>query len=225
VAGFREHVCRPDTGGALDLELKPGQKVDAFTYIPVPAKGDIEKLVIQSGDNRVLRYALTGKVKPLDALYADPDDKTGFSAREEFVGKMGTAFQLPLYPWNPGSALDMVVERVATLSEPVVADEELPEGSKNLVVWLRVKNVGASEATVNGETFSVRARMDDGSAVQSTGGLLHATAKRTLEDCVEIEKGAETTVRVCIQIPKDATPKALVIAGHLDELRRWVIPL
>jgi len=52
-----------------------------------------------------------------------------------------------------------------------------------------------------------------------------ATAKRTLEEGVEIEKGAEVTVRVCFQIPNDATPKALVIAGHLDEMQRWVVPL
>jgi hypothetical protein len=52
-----------------------------------------------------------------------------------------------------------------------------------------------------------------------------ANAEQTLEEGVEIEKGAEVTVRVCFQIPNDATPKALVIAGHLDEMQRRVVPL
>ncbi len=215
---------RPDTGSDIDLQLKPGQKMDAYTYVALPAKGDIEKLIIQSHDDRVLRYALTGKVKPLEAAYADPDDKSGCSARSECAAKVGVPFPLPLREPVYQSAFDVTVDSHTVVSEPITEDGELPEDHVNLVVSLRARLVPPSPKTaLDFSGLNISARMDDGSVAEGIRELVHATGKRSVD--FNLEKAAEVKFRMSIPIPKDAKPTALIIKGPFDEMRSWVIEL
>ncbi|MBM3496793.1 MAG: DUF4352 domain-containing protein, partial [Armatimonadetes bacterium] len=216
-------VCRPETGEDLAMTLKPGQKVDAFTMITLPAKGDIEKLIVQSGDDRVLRYALKGKVKPLDAAYADPEDKTGCTARVEFAGKIGAAFPLPLTEPSYQDAFDLTVDGITTIATSLT-EEELPEGTQNLVVALRIKNASRE----GGKYFrydSLRAelQMEDGSTIEAKQRLIHVTSNRDVD--FTLAKGAEVKCRIAFEVPNDTKAKTLVIRGSSEQSRSFVFTL
>jgi hypothetical protein len=216
-------VFRSDTLVGLGMELKPGQKVDAFTIIPIPAKGDIEKLIIQSGDDRVLRFALTGKVKPLDPTYADPDDKSGFTAREELAARVGVTFPLPLDDPNHQDAFDLTVDGISTVTASLT-EEEQPEGTHNIVLALRLKNASQEGGKFfRGDCFHAELRMDDGSTVEAKARLLHATAARDVD--FTLAKGAEVKCRIYFEVPTDAKPKHLAIRSSSEQSRSYVFTL
>ena len=70
--------------------MKPGQKMAVRALMMVPAVGEIPKLIIKASDGLVLRYDLTGKVKPLAAPYASAADKSGASAADKIEAPIGS---------------------------------------------------------------------------------------------------------------------------------------
>jgi hypothetical protein len=91
---FVQNAGSRETGEALNVNLKPAQKVEAYTVIKVPAKGVVPKLIVKPESGGVIRYDLRGVAKPLTAPFADPADKTGATALKEIPGQNGQYYPL-----------------------------------------------------------------------------------------------------------------------------------
>ncbi len=79
---FANFLGREGSTTALNLYLKPTQKIDVFIPILVPAKGTIPKLIIENKDENgspVLRYDLSKSIRGLSAPYAATDPFTALS--------------------------------------------------------------------------------------------------------------------------------------------------
>jgi hypothetical protein len=216
-------ASRPETGEGLSMPLKPGQKVNAYALMTVPAKGDIEKLIVEVGDGRVLRYALTGKIKPLDAAWADPSDKSGCTPRTELPGKVGVTLPLFLTEPNHQDAFDVTVDGISTVTTSLT-DDELPEGTHNIVVAMRVKNASRDGGKLfRFDSVLAELQMEDGSTVEARQRLVHATANRDVD--FKLAKDAEVKFRIHFEVPTDSKAKTLVLRGPNAAGRSYVFPL
>jgi hypothetical protein len=72
-------IAREKTGESLSTTLNPGQKIDAYTVIPVAGWGEVPKLIVGNAyapKAPIVRYDLRGKVAKLAAPFADAKDRT-----------------------------------------------------------------------------------------------------------------------------------------------------
>ncbi len=198
---FSQNAGVEKTNSSLEMQLKPAQKVDAFTYVSVPAAGEIPKVIFKSRDDLVLRYDLKGKVKPLPAPYADPADPTGATALSKVPAKMGEAYPICEYSFT----LDSV-----SLSDTPIADMELAEGNRYLVLKATVKDVAPSQQMLRFDTFSPVLRDEDGATVEYSQNLLAASRDKSIE--TQMDPGQEMKVRIIYQVPKDLGLKTLSIS-------------
>jgi hypothetical protein len=194
------------TKNFMEIALKPGQKVDAYLIVPVPAKGEIPKMIFKSSDNLVLRYDLKGKVKPLVAPYADPADPSGASALANTPAKFGTSYPLGEFNFNLEGT---------SLSEDAIAGWELAEGNRYLALNATVKNASPVKQFLRGDAFAISLKDVDGSEVTYNGDMLLASRDKPVE--TDVSPGQELKVRILFQVPKDVGLKTLAISrseGH-----------
>lgn len=213
------HPCRATWGDALTRQdvavlLKPAQKLEMYTVIPVPAAGEIPKLMVQSNrddDGPVLRYDLRGKVKPLSAPVADPADATGATARSEVPAQLNTSYGL--------QTLNVTVEKTELITTAL--DIAPPaNGGRFLVATLLVKNLLPRESRLRWDTMRVTLLSTDGEKLRYISMLL-ATANRRFDQMLDAD--GEARVRIYCEVPKDATPQTLAISQ--GDSRAYVFPM
>ncbi len=117
---YPQNIGVESTQEALSLDLKPAQKLDAYTIITVPARGEVPKLIVKAQDQLVIRYDLRKKVKGLAAPFGDPADKSGATALADVPAVVGT--YCPVGMWD--ARLDSTSYTTGAIKE------EAPEGAR-----------------------------------------------------------------------------------------------
>ncbi|HEX8834287.1 MAG TPA: DUF4352 domain-containing protein, partial [Abditibacteriaceae bacterium] len=188
------------TSEGLDIELKPAQKIEAFTVVVVPAKGVMPKLIVTPNTGSVLRYDLRGVVKPLAAPFADAADAAGSTARSEVVAEAGKFF--------PAQAFDINLGETSYTDGPL-GDHEKEEGKRFFVAKVTIRNATTTPQSYNWSTLApVLTASDDEKA--DWNQVFFKTARN--EDATgELKPGEEYTGRIFFQLPADVTAKTLTL--------------
>ena len=200
----------------LGIELKPAQTISVVTAVRVPALGPVPKLIVKvASSERVLRYDLRGKVKPLAAPIADPADASGVSARTEVPGQPGTAY--PVGRWD----LKFVS---AAFSKTPLLEVEPEEGKRLLVVTFEATNQGVERADYGAGTFTARLITGDNDQVECLGVL--AKGAQNAEATGQAARGQALPLRLAFQVPKGAKLARVVMSEASDaEMRGYAFDL
>lgn len=190
------------TSQSLGIELKPGQKVSAWTMIRVPAAGPIPKLIVShNAGGDVLRYDLRGKVKALAAPFADPNTPGGVTALAEVPAETGKFYPL----------LNHSIKLVSTAyRDTALGDIEPEEGKRFFIATFVLKGEAAAGIYYDFGSFTPTVITSDGEKAEEFKALLKAT--RDEGSGAELKLGEEATVRVVIALSKEVTAKTLKIA-------------
>jgi hypothetical protein len=197
----------------LSMLLKPAQKVAGYTFITVPAQGEVPKLIVRSSDDLVLRYDLRGKVKALAGPSRDPKDKTGVSALPSVPASIGVVYPL--------GEFDVKIESIAFSSQPI-KDVEIDEGARFLIATATVRNGAKQPSLLRYDTFDLKSTDTDGADLDWAPSLLRATSD--VEYDGQLEPGKEARVRLYAIVPEGITPKDLTLRIS-DEGRAYVYDL
>jgi hypothetical protein len=214
-------IWQEATGAVLEITLKPGQRMDGYAIIHLPAAGDIEKLMILSPESRAIRYPLKGKVKPLLAPYSDPSEKGGFTMSATLPAKTGEALTLAPTGHTGNDSCDFTIEQLAFSSMPIL-EEEPEEGKQFVIVTARVKNTSQTDGLLfRFDSIKLSLNTTEGESIEHNK-MLHATQDRELE--LTLARGAEGRFRLRFSVQKDAKFKTLTIKRN-DNDRPFSIDL
>lgn len=196
----------------LSSRLKPAQKVEAYAVIKVGAKGEVPKLIVQRGSGLVLRYDLTGKVKPLAAEYADPSDPTGATLISEVAGSIGQYYHAGDY--------DFKVNSIEVRSES--SGKKIQKGKALVVIGCTVKNKAAIETTFTWTAVKPSLIMDSSTAKWDQG-LVDLTS---LEDISppKLAPGQETTLGFVFVVKADTKPVTLLCKNKAEVTVKFDVP-
>ncbi|HEY3266517.1 MAG TPA: hypothetical protein VGM37_06300 [Armatimonadota bacterium] len=194
----RQHTGEKATLGELNMRLKPGQKVAAYTFIAVPAAVSVPKLIVTSSDNLVLRYDLNGKIRPLSGPAVSPDDTSGATALGEVPARYGVSYEM--------GAFDVVAVGAAHSAAPI-GNQRLRDEARNLIVSLRVKNASKRPQVLRSDTLRVKMVDADGATVAWRSNLL--TNSRDVDFNSRLDPGQEVSVRTYATVAKDQTVKTV----------------
>ncbi len=221
---FEQVVGVEATKERLDLSLKPGQKIEAYTFIRVPAQGSIQKLMVISSDDIAMRFVPEKTdIKPLEEAYRDPADATGYTARESVPAKLGETFELPMGESNSGDYFDVQAVKLAKV-EGNLGDHEVDEGKQLVTLTLKVTNAGKHDgALFRFDSFGAVVKTEDGEDFGNNNIMIHASESRDVE--FHIDKGATVTFRTVFQVPANAKLKTLVLRGPGEDGRAHTIDI
>ncbi len=198
------YISRDGENAKLDIQLKPAQKIDVYRAVLVPANVKIPKLIVQSGsgsDGPVVRYDLSGKVKPLTAPFADPGDSSGATALEVVPGVSGTYF--------PAGGFDVKLESTVFSADKMNAQSP-SEGKRFLIA-----NIGVRSGWVNLEnnlyagTFNFE--LTDAEGSRQTFNAYLVKPSRDEKFATTLKPGEEAKFRVYFELPKDLAAKTLSV--------------
>ncbi len=203
------NVALEGTGAKCYMSLKPGQKVQLYTLIMMPAKGALPKLVIQSRDRLVLRYNLQEKdakgkylnpVKALPEPIADPADPTGATALETVPGQIGESYPLRDF--------DVKVDEVSFSDAPIMGKAPKP-GERRFVAILTAKNGCTGDRSLAWNIFKPRLIDQDGSDVRWNESALFASKDEAVRG--NLGPGQEMRVRYYYDVPADLALRSFTI--------------
>lgn len=202
-----------ETGLPLNTQLFPAQTVNVYTVISVPAKGVIPKLIVQPNDNGpLLRYDLRDKVTGLPAPIADPEDRSGATARGSVPGAFNTSY--------PYEHFNVSVEQFAYTTDAL--GREAPDaGERYLVFTLLVKNMAPTDQLLRADTFKATLTSTDEEDLPRVNTLLFATSNRPVSQMST--PGQEMRVRIYFTVPQGVTPKTLALQE--SESRKYTFTL
>jgi len=178
------------------VDLKPGQKLDVFSYLTLDNAASLPKLIVEDGD-KVIRYDLKGKIAPLPAPLVDPASSDGSVAPNPLKGAVGTAY--------PGYMNDLMVDGFAFSDKPM-ADVDLLEGGRLLVVSFTLKGTGPTEQSYGSYNTGGTLLDSDNAEVSSAAVLL---ASRDAEFSAKLGAGAKASGRLVFKLEKDQKPASL----------------
>jgi hypothetical protein len=208
---FTQNVGQEDNsleiGGSFSL--KPAQEVKVYTFIIVPAKGVVPKLIVKRGEGPVLRYDLKDKVAPLAAPYADPSDLTGFTSLADVPSVMGTFYPIGMFDFR----LDSVSYTGDTINEMTPE-----EGSQFLVLNVTFKNMTGEKQSVYFNAFNPSVKAESGESIDFNQYLLSAT--RDSELSTEVNPGQEIKGRMFFQVFTDDPATNFVMVEGWEENAR-----
>jgi hypothetical protein len=199
---FDGYWSREGESTRLDSGLKPAQKIEVIAVAAVPANAKIPKLIVQRGDETpVVRYDLSGKIKPLVAPFADPADPSGSTALEVVPAKAGTYY--------PMGALDMKLEGTAFSNEKI--DDKTPaEGKRFLIATFAVKNAAVGQdINVSYGRFGIELTDAEGSTKKFDGYIIKPS--RDEKQDMDLKPGAESKFRAYFELPNDLSGKTISI--------------
>lgn len=188
---------------ALDVQLKPGQKVEVVGGIMVPADASVPKLMVQHNTGgKVLRYDLRGIVKPLVAPFADPADKSGSTALVEIP-----AVKENFYPLEH---FDLKYVTSSLSSDPMGANT-CEEGKQFFVATVTLRNSTNIKQHYRFDTLHARFVAADGEKEESSNNLLFKTSRNEDVDS-ELAPGETYTCRLVMQVSKEAKAAKIVLS-------------
>jgi hypothetical protein len=215
--GMNRECCgdllNEQTGESMNTSLLPGQRIDAYAVITLPARGPDTGLVALGADGNLLEYPLAGAVAALEPPFADPADPTGASALAQVPMATGTAF--------PVESLAVTVERVV-LNRDRIQKRRPGRGNQFLTVSLRVKNVSPEDQQLYCESLDFALRSPQGADVPWNQELL-ASGREDVADST-LTPGRETTARIYFEVPQGLGPLTL-FARRGEGARAYLVDL
>ncbi|MFC4454729.1 hypothetical protein [Deinococcus sonorensis] len=193
----------------LELQLKPGQRIDVVTAILVPATGPVPKLIVQPlGDDHpaVLRYDLRGVVKPLPAALSTPNDPV--TAPAVIPAALGTTLPLGYF--------DAQVKGVTYTRDTLTAFAAPEDGQQVAVVALTLKNAGSKSQFYRGDVFPAEVTLDNGERVKFTDVMVRADRNADAEG--ELRPGEQLSVRLLGLIPDGRTVASVTLSENVSAL-------
>lgn len=196
-----DYVGQAKNREKLDMRLKPAQKVDCYTCIMLPNDCQVPKLIVSpQDDGPVLRYDLRGRVKGLEAPYADGKDKTGATALGEVPAEKGKAY--------PGTLLDFGFDDV-TFASGTYGDTEPEEGYVWAILSATVTNRAKEDWTLNWATLTPALYGKSGTISFSDGVFADADGTGGFE--TSLEPGKSASVQYCFQVKRGAALKSFAL--------------
>ncbi|MHB0999851.1 MAG: DUF4352 domain-containing protein [Armatimonadota bacterium] len=203
------HIGQDKNKEKLDMSLKPAQKVDCYTCIKLPGDCLAPKLIVRpSEDLAVLRYDLHGKVKALEPMFADPNDKTGATAVSDVKANKGQLC--------PGMMFDFTYDNIKFVSGPY-ADREPEEGYGWAVIEATIKNQSKDQQFINWATITPSLKGKSGTIDFST----FASAEGTGSFDTTLDPGESVGVQYCFQVRNNAELRTFMLEEG-EDARRYV---
>jgi hypothetical protein len=201
---FNNYWSREGETSSLEVYLKPAQKIEVIAVMAVPANAKIPKLIVQRGGETkspVVRYDLSGRIKPLPAPFADPADSSGSIALEVVPAKAGTYY--------PMGAMDVKLEAVAFSADKI--DGKTPnDGKRFLLATFAVKNAAIGrDINVSYSRFGIELTDAEGGTKKFNEYLMKPS--RDERQDVDLKPGSETKFRAYFELPNDLGGKTLSI--------------
>jgi hypothetical protein len=155
-------IVQPDRRTAINMQLKPAQKVRGMAYLQIHPTGPINKLVVERGTNNpVLRYDLHDLVKPLTSPFAADNGKSSVNPG---VAAMKTPFELGPFDFTVDSMEEM----------PKVGDYDPGDGKKVVVFNMVLNNVSMVKWWSTGN-YTAKLYNEDGDEMASTAILKNSS--------------------------------------------------
>jgi hypothetical protein len=204
------NLARDNDSTPVNTPLKPGQRLDVYTVFVVPNDVSVPKLVVERSNERqagVLRFDLTGKIKPLSAPFAA--DSNGFKALEEIAAQIGTYYPVGLTDFRLENAV------ISTLE----ADNVRPnEGRRFVRLTFGLRNSmprgspNAGFGMCGSEGFILEfTDSDNERQTTSSCGTSFLKLSRNENGDGELTPGQETKVRYLFEIPNGTAAAKLVV--------------
>jgi len=203
---FRGDIGNEATKGLGSQRLKPGQKLNVYAILKVPAAGEIPKVIFKSGDNLVIRYDLRGKAKGLQPPYADPSDTTGATALAVVPAEIGK--------WYPTGVLAIRIDETS-ISDQSIGDAKVDRGGALFVVKATVKSLNKRSWPLRQDSFVVKLKDADGADISYRGPvILRASSDTSLS--TSLEPGQELSYRMVFRMGENLPPAKFTLAGAAD---------
>ena len=185
---------------SVDQTLKRAQKIAVYAIFHVPAKGDVQKLIMANKLNAgtlVGRYDMRGLIKKIAPPYVDPSDASGIMPLQVFQGVMNTTYEI-------GGA-DVSVEKVEIGPDTIEAIESFPvqQGSRYVLISIKVTNV------FNDGVKWAQVKDTDGVEYTPSSAVLRGSTLLSGVDRGEL--GATITMRRAYVVPIGATLKSVLL--------------
>jgi Domain of unknown function (DUF4352) len=210
---FDGYVAREGTSESLDMSLKPAQKIDVLAAWAVPAVGVIPKLIVQRTEDSsvpVVRYDLRGKVKPLPALFADPNDASGSSALAEVPASLNVFYPLKIF--------DVKLENISFGTNAM--DQRVPsEGKRYLIANVMIQNAtGASTdpAPYSYGNFSFVLKDSDGEKTEFAGYLIKISRDEQADGYLKPNENYR--FRVYFELGQEVNPATLYVSDRYSRV-------
>jgi|YelNatPaOPRAMG01_1025707.scaffolds.fasta_scaffold30116_1 hypothetical protein len=202
---YSECVGVESNSQTLNMSLKPAQKIDVYTFVAVPAKGTVPKVVVKGSEDLVLRYYPKDKIKPLTGPTADQSDPKGTTALTIVPAKIGETYQTGRF--------DIRVDG-AKFSTTPFEDQEMEEGCRNLIIDFSIKNGGVEPWALNWGIFEFTLTDADGLEIEWNQSLLQGNRDAELK--TNLEPGQEVKARIYYMIQRETEAKLLKIMERDD---------
>ncbi|MEO7718854.1 MAG: hypothetical protein ABIY70_21860 [Capsulimonas sp.] len=199
---FIQAVVREGDTQPLSISLKPAQKLDVVTAIVVPAMGVVPKLIVlRESGAPVVRYALSGNVKPLPANVADASDASGATARKEVPAQRDIFYATGVF--------DTRLDEVAYVDGPLLGRAP-GENNRYITTIFTIKNRSQGTQRYVWSDFLPDLRDADGESASYTQALLKATRDESTYG--ELAPGEEARIRFFFPLPKSVAGKTLKLS-------------
>jgi hypothetical protein len=184
-------ITHTETKDHFHQTLKPGQVAPMTVTIPVSAKGEVPKLMIQNDvDVPVLRYDLKGKVKGFAAPMIDPADKAGATLLDVVQG-------LPDAYYTSG--LVEIKYLGGEYSDGKGFPDPVEDDKRFFVAKFMVRNPVKQAQDILGPTFRGHVKTDDGEKSDARY-LLKGGRDEGIGG--NLDPGEERAIRVAFSVPK-----------------------
>lgn len=201
-------IVQPDRRTAINMQLKPAQKVRGMAYLPIHPTGPINKLIVERGTNNpVLRYDLHDLVKPLTSPFAADNGKSSVNPG---IAAMKTPFELGPFDFTVDSMEEM----------PKVGDYDPGEGKKVVTFNLIMSNVSMIKWWSSGN-YSYKLVNEDGDEIAPAAILKKSTDENFFTNP---DAGANLKYRLLFYAPATVKLTKLVLSDGPSG-RSVVIPL
>lgn len=203
---FRGDIGNEEGNGKVNQTLKPGQKLNVYAILKVPAAGEIPKVIFKSSDYLVIRYDLRGKAKGLQPPYADESDASGATALAVVPSQLGA--------WCPTGALSIRIDETS-LTDQSIGDVKVNKGGALFVIRATVKNLNKRPLPLRHDSFIIKLKDSDGADISYRGVvLLRATSDTALS--TSLDPGQELAYRMVLKMEQNLPPAKLTLAGAAD---------
>lgn len=195
---YVQAVGKEGTTEALDMHLRPGQKVAAYTVLKVPAKGRVIKLMVSHySGGAVLRFPEPKFIGALAAPYGDND---GLDARAEVTAERGQYY--PLLGW------DVRLDDLSLSMESPTPEVEKEENQQFAIATITLRNNSVDDIRLHPDLFNFTLVTSDDEKVEYNRYLLKKGRGESAD--ANLKPGEQYTARIFFQIASDLKPKALL---------------
>ena len=200
-----EHVGIDPNKEALGISLKSEQEIDAYTVIRIPAKADVDKLLVKcSDDEKTLGYVMNGRIKSVESFVSESE------------------INIEAGKYYPMGLLDYKMLDSKYTSSPIL-NEKPGEEKRYLVITIGLRNPTRSNVDYDYSSFAVLLRMSDGKNLDWNQYLLSTASNDQLSGT--LTRNQEIKARLYFEVPKGGDVAARSLRFGEGESRVYIYKL